>query len=281
MLIEENILKLFQDNKETLRGLQKTDLLEEICKIATLCFSHSENFKSERQALGTSPDQINLMIYAINTQNMRAIPEYSPEFFKCVEISMKRMEIVRRLIELSLIEFESGFNELDKRLILGFNEITRAHEGFYVRWAKAVRSNPVDSFLQKQQSAEKLLPFEFLSHYTIVHRKGAQNFNDYEQCFGKEDGDVKSVSDLTCTLYSVFFKEELSKVNEKIANLVSNLQKLEGNNQERYGKELAIFIKYFKQMIECYKETEFEKVEEAWKDLDRIWMDSKYWIQMT
>jgi len=115
-------------------------------------------------------------------------------------------------------------------------------------WKRAVEGNAVAEQLAKDIAH---VPQELYNHYTVI---------DY-------DFDAKKYSHVALASK---FPKEIGAIVEQMTRLVKDIEQLEGLDAQQ-----RLHIDLFKQYAHSLALTDITQLEEAWMQLDRVWMDIK------
>lgn len=95
------------------------------------------------------------------------------------------------------------------------------------------------------------VPQELYNHYTVI---------DY-------DFNTKQYSHVAL---ATKFPQEIGAIVEQMKRLVKDIEQIEGLDAQQ-----RLHIDFFTQYAHCLAITDIAHLEEAWKQLDRVWMDIK------
>jgi hypothetical protein len=233
-------------------GKKKLSLLKEIEKVTADIFKTDPAFQPDRDILGTDEGSRKKILNAIS-QNFEGITELSEEFYAVVHIAQKRQELARQFVRYALAAMDSGFSEFDRTLIEHSAIISTAYDEYYPVWLRAV-NNPLLVEDLKKANEQKELDQKLYNNYTIIFRQ-----------------DGKWVDAPLAT----FFPTHIPHIAELIKNCAHALRQVPNKTTEQ-----ELYVKYFEKYSECLTETNKEKLDPQWEELDRIWMDIKYPIQV-
>lgn len=119
---------------------------------------------------------------------------------------------------------------------------------YYKVWKRAVEGNAVAEQVAKDIAN---VPQELYNHYTVI---------DY-------DFNSKQYSHVAL---ATRFPHEIGAIVEQMKRLVTAMEQLEGLDAQQ-----RLHIEFFNQYAHCLAITDITHLEEAWKQLDRVWMDIK------
>lgn len=120
-------------------------------------------------------------------------------------------------------------------------------------WKRAVEGNAVAEQLAKDIAH---VPQELYNHYTVIdYDFAAQHYSH--------------------VALATKFPHEIGAIVAQMQRLVADIEQLEGLEPQQ-----QLHIDFFKQYAHCLALTDIAQLEAAWKQLDRVWMEIKYYIQI-
>eukprot|EP00735_Rhodelphis_limneticus_P010975 TRINITY_DN4015_c0_g1::TRINITY_DN4015_c0_g1_i1::g.11978::m.11978 TRINITY_DN4015_c0_g1::TRINITY_DN4015_c0_g1_i1::g.11978 ORF type:complete len:562 (+),score=104.23,DnaI_N/PF07319.6/0.032 TRINITY_DN4015_c0_g1_i1:33-1688(+) len=244
-----DFVKLFEAHAEDFKKYRHIKLLRRIEQVT------AEIFEAEYLKDFSEADRPKLRRATIEA-NFQGIEEFSEEFYHALELASKRQELARKFVILALTTFPDsvhGFNPFDATLIKSSAKISSLYDVYYVAWLKAVQGNEVAKRLENVEENDVK---HVLGKYTIIL---------------EQDGKFYDIP------YYEHFKEQLTPIAESFRQVATDLNNLP--EAHKSGERMR-YVLYF----ECYRdailETDPVKQEEKWTELDMIWCDIVYDIQI-
>ncbi|KAF0982595.1 hypothetical protein FDP41_011525 [Naegleria fowleri] len=198
---------------------------------------------------------------AVLHQNFEGIEEFSNEFYLILNLANERQNLIRHFISTLLRNSNNddhhlGFNEMERVLILRACNISALYHSFYVEFTKAVRLSRAAKEIEKR--GEEQIDSALKNSYTII-------------AWNEETNELYDVP------YAKYFREELSPIVMEFSELIKDLQDLK--NAESSFSYLDEYIKYITKYRDNLLEKDKTKLEDAYRELDELWMDIRHSIQ--
>jgi hypothetical protein len=247
-----NYKVLFDKYKAQLEGKKRIELLKQIEKITAEIWKSEAAYQGDRDILGTNENS-RRKVLNVTGQNWEGIAEGTQEFFTLLDVASRRQTLSREFVKQALSSLPHEFNAFDRTLITHCADLSQLYDNYYKVWKRAVEGNAVAEQLAKDIAH---VPQELYNHYTVI---------DY-------DFNTQQYSHVALASK---FPQEIGAIVEQMHRLVKDIEQLEGLEPQQ-----KLHIDFFKQYAHCLAITDIAQLEEAWKQLDRVWMDIKYYIQI-
>lgn len=253
--------KLFNNYKHEFANHLGIDLLKKIEEVTDDIFKTHKLYLSCQEILGKDKESIETVLRAVLESNYEGIKEYSHKFYKLYTTSTIKQKLTRKFIELALQESASGFNKFDRQLILHSINISSLYDKYYIKWAKAVRNSKaakkiVDMQKEDPDKLNHLVKTNSLdNHYTIIKLTKGEEFENIP--------------------YSIYFKQDIAQICKAFEKTTSELSKFKDLTPQQKK-----YIRYLSKYSKCLSETNVDALENNWAELDELWMDIKYPIQI-
>ncbi len=252
---------IFDSEGKELKEQEGVCLLKELEAIGIETFKESDFFSSERQVLGEDAELVDKVIKAVIESEFGDIREYSKDFFKVYDVSVKYQRFLRKLISLALDELDCGYSLFDKNFIQGAFDVMNKYDDYYREWMRAIHNSDAAKKISQMQKDRPDELKDIISkngldnHYTII--------------------DLDDKGNLHAVPYIEYFDNTLNKVVSALNSWIGNLRAITGlsSEQEQY-------IEYLSQYVQALSEDSIDLLEEAWSALDRLWVKVKYPIQI-
>eukprot|EP01025_Chloroclados_australasicus_P058244 TRINITY_DN7297_c0_g1_i1.p1 TRINITY_DN7297_c0_g1~~TRINITY_DN7297_c0_g1_i1.p1 ORF type:complete len:634 (+),score=93.26 TRINITY_DN7297_c0_g1_i1:202-1902(+) len=243
--------------KPQLEGLRRVDLLKKLEKLTRETFETSDKYDALRRSHGDSEADIKKTIDATCEQQWQGIAEFSEKWLAVYDAGSVRQEIQRQGLKWVLESLDHGFNKLEKALIYYSAIIGGLYDDWFKKWIREHEGNERSRQLAEDDKAGKI-PKEMYNKYTVISLD--------------ESGTHSHVA------YSVFYKEEIAAIVAAMSALITELKELESESEET--EVVKQYIAFYEQYIKCLEETDPDKLEQEWTELDIVWLKIKYWIQV-
>eukprot|EP00730_Choanoeca_flexa_P012726 TRINITY_DN4561_c0_g1_i1.p1 TRINITY_DN4561_c0_g1~~TRINITY_DN4561_c0_g1_i1.p1 ORF type:complete len:553 (+),score=159.79 TRINITY_DN4561_c0_g1_i1:51-1709(+) len=192
-------------------------------------------------------DQLNAAAF---TSQFQGVKDFSPQFYELLQIASGRHQLMRDFVVMALDQVDHGLSAFDACLLKHSAIISGHYDTYYTAWCKAVQGNKVAEQLSAQPPADKAL----LNHYTIIQLEG---------------------SEYTHVSYATFFKPQLAAVLKAFDEAVAEIKAVSNLTEQQ-----QLYVGYLSHYRHCLALEDIDGLEPAWLELDRLWMDIKYPIQI-
>jgi len=204
--------------------------------------------------------------------NMAGLEEFGETWFACITAKMSRMTLcadwIVLLLDLPTVEGQthhpSGFDPYERALIKGAAKILPNYHQYYLAYLTAVQNKELVAAIKA--SPPLAGDANIYSHYTVVSH--SQEGGYQAEPFGSH------------------FKEDLAGVLSDFDAWIADCENAEQEAAVGPGwdKEMrpayTAFLKQYKKCLGSAAPASPEALEEAWTELDRLWMDTKGPIQL-
>jgi hypothetical protein len=256
-------VELINENIESLQEINTVELLKKLEQIGVNAFKSDAYFESERQVLGTDKKSQDIVQEAVIYSDFKEVEEYSSDFYKLYDVAASFQKFVRQMMREALNhqKIKHGFEDFDKIFIEGALDVQDHYDDYYIEWMKAVHNTPAAQKIRKMQKdnpvkLKKIIDKKDLdNHYTIISLNKKKKF--------------------TQEAYIDYFEDTLGKLISTMNTWIGKLRTVAGltDKQQRYTEYLSHYV-------QCLSEDSVDILEQVWSELDRMWVDVTYPLQI-
>lgn len=212
---------------------------------------------------GDAKLSVDRIIKAAIDADFSGIIECSPEFWILYGYATAYNERVRQAIKEAIAANELPLTPFERILLERSLDISHDYAPYYKKWLSEMVASPAAKYIKKE--LEKDAP-AFLEW---IHTQGFDH--PYTVITGKV---VESRKDLQQQPYAEFFANELKPVVMSFEKMLTELQQFMVTPEE---KVVYANMEAYKTALE---QIELEQSLQANVELDKIWMDNPFWIQI-
>ena len=276
--------KIQEARKETTPDF--VTLLKFIVKQAEHFWGTEDCFKNDRNILGTDQESTEKVRKAVLYHDFAGIPDFSGDFYKVLQAASRFQDLIR-LAVVKLLELESGIlDDFDRALVVYSALISHFYDNYYLAWAKAMQNSATAKLLKDilrntPDTLKELQKTHLYNQYTVNVLKNSKeylpSFSDYPEVtlsYGSKEYVIKFVP------YAVYFQKELKPIVTLFNELINQLKLVNSNTNGKNSSKYQAIIDYlqgYKKALEC---TKVSKLEDIWKQLDILWMQFFYHIEV-
>mmetsp|Transcript_20019 Transcript_20019/g.60503 ORF Transcript_20019/g.60503 Transcript_20019/m.60503 type:complete len:574 (-) Transcript_20019:1909-3630(-) len=247
--------------REALPQLQSSnadgvDLLKLLETVGAEQFIGHALFEEQRHALGTTQDKLKKIIDVAISQEWSGIKDGSEDWWAALEASSSRWSAARYFVRQAMQALPNTFSSTDRLLLHHGSLVADAYDVWFKKWMRTLSGTELSEQLAKDD-AEGKIPLELKNHYTVITRSA-------------DGGEYSQVA------YFTAFPEELGTIVALFDDWIAALRK-EGSPDQAV---VDTFVRQLQQYRDCLAETNVDKLEDAWKELDYRWVRNKYHIDI-
>eukprot|EP01025_Chloroclados_australasicus_P045610 TRINITY_DN49_c0_g1_i1.p1 TRINITY_DN49_c0_g1~~TRINITY_DN49_c0_g1_i1.p1 ORF type:complete len:916 (-),score=51.99 TRINITY_DN49_c0_g1_i1:206-2953(-) len=239
-----------------LQNVIRLDLLKKLEELTLENFLTADKYDSLRHCCGDNEPDVKKVLDAVSVQQWQGIEDYSEQWLTILDAAVVRQTILREGIMWALDNLDHGFNKFEKALIYHSAIIGGWYDKWFGKWIREHEGSQRSKQLAEDDKNGKI-PKEFYNNYTVITID--------------EQGYYSQLA------YGEFYKDEIKAITQAMQACIDELNSIQSEIQE---SALPQYVTFFQTYIQCLEETDIEKLEQLWTQLDIDWMKIKYWIQI-
>lgn len=236
-----------QSKLDPLTGLKRDQFFKTSAGIAGDLIVDHPAFSTHLETYGS--DRLQVAKDAVLRHEYNSVTPATREYTSLLRLSHTKQEIWRAIALDALSRDDLGFDPLEQIVVRGGLRIASVFDNISLRWRQAMVNSQLGQNLQEmgaENAALWLKERDVVNPYAVVYQKG---------------------DEVVQVPYANAFKREYRQLNSILTRLRGELDGLSQSDR------VTAMAKYFEAYQKASMQTDLQKLEDDWREVDITWMD--------